>query len=271
MSIIRAKRPDTNYYILDRKISEDKRIGWAARGLLVYLLGKPDHWTVSVAALVNETSEANTKSGRDAVYKLLNELIEAGYITRKQNNDGRFGNVDYVVSETPQKEVPHTAKPHTAKPHTESTYTANPTLVINELKESNELSNTPCSPPEGDQPQAEGKKKREYPSITLKTFIEKCESKGEDAIPQDSAVFKNAQDAGLPIEFVAIAWMWLKDKYIHGKDKNHKQSNWRNYFREAVNGAWGGLWRYDVAADQYVLTSAGHQYKKRMQAQEGEA
>ena len=130
------------------------------------------------------------------------------------------------------------------------------------------ITNTPYSPPEGDLPQEQKKKKREYPSITLKTFIEQCEAKGEDAIPQNSAVFKNAKDSGLPIEFLAVSWTWFKDKYLHGKDKNHKQSNWRSYFREAVNGAWGGLWRYDVATDQYVLTSSGHQYKKRMEAQE---
>jgi hypothetical protein len=52
MAIIRGSRPDKNFYILDKTISEDKRLSWGARGLLVYLLGKPDHWRVSTAALI---------------------------------------------------------------------------------------------------------------------------------------------------------------------------------------------------------------------------
>lgn len=69
--ITRAPRPQNNFYLLDKAISEDKRLGWAARGLLVFLLGKPDHWQVSPAALVNETAEANRSTGRDGVYAAL--------------------------------------------------------------------------------------------------------------------------------------------------------------------------------------------------------
>ncbi|RQY86714.1 hypothetical protein [Burkholderia stagnalis] len=33
--IIRAPRPTSAFYILDRRISEDRRLSWAARGLLI--------------------------------------------------------------------------------------------------------------------------------------------------------------------------------------------------------------------------------------------
>lgn len=176
MSIIRGERPQTNYYILNRNISEDKRLRWAARGLLVYLLGKPDHWKVSVTALVNETAQANTKSGRDTVYKLLNELIDAGYIERiRVACNGKFGGVDYIVCEQPKDvilsdstELCKSNKPledvaHTEEPYTDLSYTAETTQVINEFKGINELSNTPCNPPEGEQEQqdAHSKTKKE--------------------------------------------------------------------------------------------------------------
>lgn len=103
MSIIRAPRPESGFYILDKKISEDKRLSWAARGLLVYLLGKPDHWKVSVAALVKETAGSTKQTGRDGVYSLLRELEAAGYLVASQarQTSGRFGERDYVVSENP--------------------------------------------------------------------------------------------------------------------------------------------------------------------------
>jgi hypothetical protein len=124
MAIIRGPRPESNFYLLDKAISEDRRLGWAARGLLVYLLGKPDHWQVSVQALINETTGASTSSGRDTVYKLLGDLEATGYITRRQAkaSAGKFAPIDYVVSEVPVRAgqplpaLPHTEKPEAAKP-----------------------------------------------------------------------------------------------------------------------------------------------------------
>lgn len=118
MSIIRAPRPQTRYYVLDRRISEDKRLTWEARGLLVYLLGKPDNWQVSRQSLVNETKGSRKPSGRDAVLSCLIELIEAGYVARTiaRDQNGRMAGYDYVVSEVPGTDSPDTAKPDTANP-----------------------------------------------------------------------------------------------------------------------------------------------------------
>jgi hypothetical protein len=123
MPIIRAPRLERNFYVLDKEISEDKRLSWAARGLLVFLLGKPDHWKVSVPALINETAAATKSTGRDAVYGLLAELISVGYARRDKHSSG---NVDYVVCEPipekpevgkkPVPENPDTEKPDPEKP-----------------------------------------------------------------------------------------------------------------------------------------------------------
>ena len=130
MSIIRGPRPDSNFYILDKKISEDKRLSWSGRGLLIYLLGKPNHWQVSVQALVNETKASAKPTGRDATWSLLKELIDAGYCTRTQvrKADGTLGEMDYLISED-AKLHPGTAEPGTAEPGTAEPGTANPTQV----------------------------------------------------------------------------------------------------------------------------------------------
>lgn len=126
MSIIRAPRPEANFYMLNKSISEDGRLSWAARGLLVFLLGKPDHWAVSVTHLRNETAKSSKPTGRDGVYGLLQELIAAGYVERRQDRgeSGLLGETHYVVSETPLPALPYPVEPLPAQP-----YPANPTLV----------------------------------------------------------------------------------------------------------------------------------------------
>lgn len=137
MSIIRAPRKESNFYVLDKKISEDKRLSWAARGLLVFLLGKPDHWTVNVQALINETKGSRKSTGRDGVWSLLKELIDVGYCTRSQSRkaDGTLGEMAYTISE--QCTEPHTdfqgTEPHTGLPGTAQPFTANPPLVSTDV------------------------------------------------------------------------------------------------------------------------------------------
>jgi hypothetical protein len=129
MGIIRAARPQSNFYVLDKQISEDRRLSWSARGLLIFLLGKPDHWQVSVEALLNcgPDKKGNRK---EAIYGYINELIGAGYITRKKHASGAM---DYVVSEFPT-EIPE-EKPDWANPDQANPNLGYPTLVSTEIKQ----------------------------------------------------------------------------------------------------------------------------------------
>lgn len=158
MSITRAPRPNSNFYLLDKAISEDKRLSWAARGLLIFLLGKPDNWTVSPAALVNETAGSSRSTGRDGVYAVLKELKEAGYlrIVGNRKDGGTFARADYLVSESPHTAFPDmVVSPDTDLPDTALPDTANPTLISIEKKQG--LKNTKQglnanAPPEGVSP-----------------------------------------------------------------------------------------------------------------------
>ena len=139
MGIIRSPRPETNFYQLDKSISEDSRLSWAARGMLIFLLGKPDDWEVSVAHLIKQTTKTAKHSGRDAVYGLLAELEVAGYVRKqprrsdgeapkskeckKKIKRGAFCGVDYLVSEAgapttspPLSDLPDAVQPDTANP-----------------------------------------------------------------------------------------------------------------------------------------------------------
>lgn len=142
MSIQRAARPQSNFYLLDKRISEDDRLSWAARGMLIFLLGKPDHWVVSVAHLTNQTANAVGKSSRrDAVYAILKELETVGYIIkhRGRQEGGEFGKVEYIVTEEPCTEKPDVVdSPDTDNPDTVEPDTVKPTLVSTEGLASNE-------------------------------------------------------------------------------------------------------------------------------------
>ena len=129
MSIIRAARPQSNFYILDKQISEDKRLSWAARGLLIFLLGKPDHWQVSVEALLHcgPDKKGNRK---EAIYSYISELIDAGYVTRKKHASGAM---DYLVSEVPVDPVEE--KPDWANPNQANPNLGYPTLVSTDTKQ----------------------------------------------------------------------------------------------------------------------------------------
>lgn len=136
MSIRRGPRPDTRFYTVSKDISENQKMSWAARGLLIFLLGKPDNWEVSVAHLIKQTAESEKPSKRDAVYGLIQELKNLGYLQVDQAREkGAFKGVSYIVNEVPVSASPLTDLPYTAQPNTEEPYTDNPTLIKNEYKQ----------------------------------------------------------------------------------------------------------------------------------------
>ena len=63
------------FVIVDQAAVEDMHQSWAARGLLAYLLSRPDDWKV----LVNDLKKRGNL-GRDGIYALLRELRSAGYV-----------------------------------------------------------------------------------------------------------------------------------------------------------------------------------------------
>ncbi len=138
MSIIRSPRPESNFYVLDKSISENDRLTWAARGVLIFLLGKPDNWQISIEHLRKQTADTKKPTGRDALYSIIDELIAEGYIQRSQGRgeEGRLGAYEYRVSEVPLPAYPDTAQPDTA----------NPTLISTEVKQEQIGSNAPSAP-----------------------------------------------------------------------------------------------------------------------------
>jgi predicted transcriptional regulator len=81
---------------VSRDAIADNDLSLEARGFLAFLLSKPDDWQFRVDALSDEL-----QLHRTTVYRLLTQLIEAGYIRRNEvriRKAGRFqcGSFYYV-------------------------------------------------------------------------------------------------------------------------------------------------------------------------------
>jgi hypothetical protein len=138
-SIVRVvKNKDNPYVIMNKEFLSDDRLSWKAKGILSYLLSKPDDWTVIVEHLIKQS-----KDGRDSVYAGLKELKEYCYMEKYPVKDDK-GKILYwesKVYETPFTEKPDMdKKPLTEFPDKEKPYEENPILLINDIN-NNECNN----------------------------------------------------------------------------------------------------------------------------------
>ena len=85
------------YTMIDNGVFDDPDLSLKAKGLLAYLLSKPDDWKFYVDQLAR-----CLKEHRNTIARIMQELIDAGYCERTEirGKDGRFSGYDYDVYET---------------------------------------------------------------------------------------------------------------------------------------------------------------------------
>lgn len=95
--IIRSKR-NTPFVQIDKTGPEDPNLSWKAKGILAYILCKPDDWQVYISEITK-----HSKDGKESTRTGVKELIDAGYIIRERKHDegGKFLGYDYQVFERP--------------------------------------------------------------------------------------------------------------------------------------------------------------------------
>lgn len=92
-----AKNPDNPYVMIDRRVIENPNLSWKAKGLLAYLLSRPDNWTVRFRDLVKRSPD-----GAHTVRVALGELRKAGHVQVETiREDGRVKQWIYTVHENP--------------------------------------------------------------------------------------------------------------------------------------------------------------------------
>lgn len=105
MSIIRVRK-DARYFTASNEPFIDKRMSWETRGLIGYLLTKPNNWTVRIDDLL--------KQGPAKLTKLRRMLAEArlyGYMNRIRitKEDGTFDWITEVFESPSQNPNPATS------------------------------------------------------------------------------------------------------------------------------------------------------------------
>jgi hypothetical protein len=78
---------DKKFALINRKLAQDKRLSFQARGLLVYVLSKPSRWEAKDADLMREGGIK-----KHALNSILSELKTHGYASRRRERqpDGTF-------------------------------------------------------------------------------------------------------------------------------------------------------------------------------------
>ncbi len=101
MPIVRVQKNKKHPYLIMNKTGlDDKRLSIKSKGLLAFLLSKPDNWYITVKNLANSSS--------DSAYLIslaIKELVKFGYISkhRVRSSSGRYSFYDYIVYEKPVK------------------------------------------------------------------------------------------------------------------------------------------------------------------------
>jgi len=125
--------------------------------------------------------------------------------------------------------------------------------------------NTP-KPPDGGSPPAE----RKPGAVSLQTFLDACEGKGERPLRDYTPLWRYAEGAGLSKDFVALAWVEFRRRFMPGGTGEKKRyKDWRAAFRKYIEGNYLKLWAID-GAGEYFLTTLGKQAKKIFDSKESE-
>lgn len=95
--MILRKKCTGGFTTMHNEVIQDKKLSFKAKGVLLYLISRPDNWEFYESDISNQSTD-----GKDAVRTALMELIREGFLERKRikKADGTFSGWEYLVSET---------------------------------------------------------------------------------------------------------------------------------------------------------------------------
>jgi len=93
-----VKNASNRFTQITNELIENKNLSFKAKGIMAYILSKPDDWQVYEVDIINHATD-----GKTAVSNGVKELIEENYIKRemKRNDKGQFKGYNYTVYEVP--------------------------------------------------------------------------------------------------------------------------------------------------------------------------
>jgi hypothetical protein len=111
-TIITRRKDGEAFAIIRKGLLEDIRLTWQARGVLAYLLSKPDGWKVRRNDLANRGPH-----GEKFIRAVLVELRETGYAKLDRvTTGGKVREWRWTISDTPEF-IPDAVSAHVVKRH----------------------------------------------------------------------------------------------------------------------------------------------------------
>ena len=97
MAIVRIPKVK-NYTIMSNHHLTDPNLSLKAKGLMSYMLSRPDNWDFTIEGLARQNME-----GADAIARIIRELEARGYVirSRTRNKAGKFTDMEYSILECP--------------------------------------------------------------------------------------------------------------------------------------------------------------------------
>ena len=225
----------------------------------------------SVAYLCEATAQ-----NRKTVISNISRLIEDGYIQDTGERKGRTGGIKTYHLNTEvrtKKEAPNSTKNGTAKQSHKRNSTENGTVPKTDGSSTEngheavpKTGHGTVSEPEGTgigsapagAPSLSVAASKKKNPVTFEGFCESIKASGGKPISPDDPIFEWAGAAGIPDEWLALAWSEFKTRY-RGNGKRY--ADWRAVFRTAVRNNWFKFWR--ISQDgQYVLTTEGEMARR---------
>lgn len=214
-NIIRTvKNRDNPYTMISRILLNDASLSWEARGVLAYLLDKPDNWIVRFNDLVKKGP-----GSEDRMRRILKELATHGYLQRECVRGPR-GQWQWIslVYETPTLATP--APP--AAPYADVPQADLPQADLSDGE--NRHIYQVLTVPNTDRNNTE--REREPPLSALKPFTV------TDDLRQ--WVAQQLAEAGLPAHAVNLDEQTAR---WHDAPRRHTEGDWRNWIRRAIDWA----------------------------------
>jgi len=95
-------------------------------------------------------------------------------------------------------------------------------------------------------------------------WVAACKVQGVKPVPPDDAVFKYAEEVGLSVEFIRLAWVEFGRVYSDPQAKSYV--HWNKHFLNAVRGNWYRLWWH--GGETWALTTRGKQVEAELKAKQ---
>ncbi|PAL08898.1 DNA replication protein DnaD [Staphylococcus hominis] len=139
MATFRVKKESGNFVTIHKDFITDERLSAKAKGILLYLLSRPDDWQI-----YTEEIKKHMKDGAKSINTGIHELIDCGYIKRskKRQENGVFNGYEYLVYELPT-EMPFSenGKSANGKMENRKRHTTNNNSNYNDLTNNNSTYN----------------------------------------------------------------------------------------------------------------------------------